>query len=295
MSLQQLRLFKAVAEYKSFSRAANELYISQPAVSIHIRNLEKEYGVKLFEQLGKRIYVTEEGTILLSYVNKIFSLLDEVKVHFQEIQEPFKGNIVIGGSNVPGTYLLPKIMGKFKENFPEINLILKIASTRNIEDLLMNNKIDFGIIGHKPTNEDIKFEPLLEDCLAIIASPNHSLSNKAIDLETLIKEPFVLRETGSSTREFIEKIMSDKNLKLNIIMELGNTEAIKQVVNANLGISIISIYAVQNELQQGYLSEIFCHALELKRNFYLVYHKDKNFKKIVSIFIQFIKGALTKF
>lgn len=281
-------VFNSVANNLSFTRAAEELYTSQPSVSMQIKKLEEYLAVSLFEQLGKKTVLTEAGTTLFLYSQKIFSLIDEGVHAIEELKGCHKGRLLIGASTTPGVYLLPKILGNFKSIYPGIVPRLEIANSQRIVEMVNTNKLDIGIIGEEIIcPPELHVEPWLKDELFLVVPDKHSWVNKAsVQVRDLENEQFIFRERGSSTRSIIENILTNHALKVRIALELNNTEAVKQAVSAGLGLSIVSGFSVISN------SGIVCIPIEglgFYRMFNIIYHKNKIFSPATKIFSTFLK------
>lgn len=292
MNFHQLHIFNVVAKHRSYSKAAAELYLSQPTVSVHLQKLEQELGMELFEQLGRNIYLTDAGRMLYSYTQKIFSLAEEAERALEELQGLHKGRIRLGASTTPGIYYLPNLLGQFKEDYPGIELILEVANTTEIEKKIIANQLDIGVVGRNSTAEgDLIYEPFWMDHLVMIMSPQHPLLQKEeITLEDIARQRFILREPGSSTRQAIETAFSQQGIHPRIAMEYGSTDGIKHAVAANLGISIVSELAVRLCEQTGLVVVREIPEIEINREFALVYHKDKHLAPLSQTFIKAIKA-----
>lgn len=291
MNFHQLHIFNVVAKHRSYSKAAAELYLSQPTVSVHLQKLEQELGMELFEQLGRNIYLTDAGRMLYSYTQKIFSLAEEAERALEELQGLHKGRIRLGASTTPGIYYLPNLIGQFKEDYPGIELILEVGNTLEIEKKLLANQLDLGVVGHSaPSEGELIFEPFWKDHLVMIMSPNHPLLQKdEITLEDISRQRFILREPGSSTRQVIDQAFAQHGIHLRVAMEYGSTDGIKYGVAANLGISIVSELAVKLCEQTGLVAVREIPEIEITRDFSLVYHKDKHIAPLTQTFIKAIK------
>lgn len=290
MNVNHLKAFHCVAKHLSFSRAAEELFSSQSSVSIQVKKLEESLGIKLFEQLGKRIYLTEAGSSLFSYAQKIFATIDEAIEVIQEIKGFGRGRLLIGASTTPGVYLLPKIIGNFKGMYPGVVPRLEIANSRSIGDMVCKNMLDFGIVGGEMSYPaELIVDPWIKDELFLVVPQGHPLAEKkAVHLEDLTREEFIFREPGSSTRSIVENILSKQQFTARIVMELNNTEAVKQAVRAGLGVSIISEFSVADN------PEITCvpiQNLHFFRMLNIVYHRDKIFSPSTERFISFLKST----
>ena len=291
INANHLKVFNCVANNLSFSRAAEELYTSQPSVSTQIKKLEEYLAVTLFEQLGKRIHLTEAGTTLFVYSQKIFSLIDEGVQAIEELKGCNKGRLLLGASTTPGVYLLPKILGNFKSDYPGIVPKLEIANSQRIAEMVNTNRLDIGIIGGEISCPlELHVEPWLKDELFLIVPEKHPWVNKAsILIKDLENEQFIFREHGSSTRSIIENILAVHGLKVCVALELNNTEAVKQAVSAGLGVSIVSGISVIGN------SGIVCipiEGLSFCRTFNIIYHRNKIFSPVTKRFLTFLNGFM---
>ncbi|MHB1404947.1 MAG: selenium metabolism-associated LysR family transcriptional regulator [Desulfitobacteriaceae bacterium] len=290
MNFHQLHIFNVVAKHRSYSKAAAELYLSQPTVSVHLQKLEQELGMELFEQLGRNIYLTDAGRMLFIYTQKIFALAEEAERALEELQGLHKGRIRIGASTTPGIYYLPHLLGQFKNDYPGIELILDVANSMEIEKKILANQLDLAVVGERPSEGDLIAESFRTDHLVMILSPNHPLlSQEKITLEDLARQRFIMREPGSGTRKAIEDAFAREGIHLRVAMEYGSTDGIKHAVAANLGISIVSELAVKLCEQTGLVVVREIPEIEVKREFCLVYHKDKHLPPLVQTFIKATK------
>jgi DNA-binding transcriptional LysR family regulator len=288
INANHLKVFNSVATNLSFSRAAEELYTSQPSVSTQIKKLEEYLSIRLFEQHGKKVFLTEAGTTLFLYSQKVFSLIDEAVHAIEELKGGHKGRLLIGASTTPGVYLLPKILGTYKSMYPGIVPKLEIANSQRIVEMVNTNKLDIGIVGEEIiTPPELHVEPWLKDELFLIVPDQHPWTNKAsVHVRDLEHEQFIFRERGSSTRSIIENILANHGLKVSIALELNNTEAVKQAVSAGLGVSIVSGFSVIGH------SGIVCLPIEglgFYRMFNIIYHKNKIFSPATKSFSAFLK------
>lgn len=291
MNFHQLHIFNVVAKHRSFSKAAAELYLSQPTVSVHLQKLEQELGMELFEQLGRNIFLTDAGRMLFIYTQKIFSLAEEAERALEELQGLHKGRIRLGASTTPGIYYLPKLLGQFKEDFPGIELILDVNNSLEIEKKVLSNQLDIAVIGHVPSEPDLIAETFRTDHLVMILSPDHPLLKQdQITLADIARQRFILREPGSSTRQIIENAFAREGIHLLVSMEYGSTDGIKHAVAANLGISIVSELAVLLCEQTGLVVVREIPGMNINRDFSLIYHKDKHLAPLTQTFIQAIKN-----
>jgi len=291
MNFHQLHIFNVVAKNRSYSKAAAELFLSQPTVSVHLQKLEQELGMELFEQLGRNIYLTDAGRMLYGYTQKIFALAEEAERALEELQGLHKGRVRLGASSTPGIYYLPQLLGKFKDDYPGIELILDVGNSSEIAKKVLSNQLDIAVIGEQAMDADLVAEPFWTDRLLLILSPQNPLLQKStITLEDVARQQFILREPGSSTRQVIEAAFAREGIHLKVAMEFASTDGIKHAVAANLGVSIVSELAVHLCEQTGLVVVREIPDLEIKREFVLVYHKDKHLSPLTQTFIKAIKN-----
>ena len=294
MDLHYLKIFNVLASELSFSKAAETLYISQPAVSIQIKKFESELGFKLFDKMGKILYLTEKGKVLNEYTQKIFSLVNSAEKYIQSQTQEIHGQINIGASNTPGTYILPKAIGRFKESYPLVDINLHIANTFEIEHMILDNKADFAVSGGNfEDNENLHTERLMNDEVILVASPSNKLTElDFITPEHLIGTSFIAHEKSSHLYKLFDTILTDLGLPSNILFTLGYIDAIKQAVMANLGITAIPRSSILIELRYGLLKEL---KIPDKHWFYpysLIYHKNKYLTPAVKKLIEDISEQM---
>lgn len=277
MDIHHLKIFASVYRYRSFTRASEEMHISQPTISEHIKNLEKSLGCRLFDRLGRSIMPTAEAELLYP---KALQLLDDIKRTREEITSAgskIKGTLIIGASTIPGTYILPRAAYSFKKQFPEVAFEIRITDSAAIISLVLEHKILCGIVGARAAPAKLVFEPLIEDELVLVATPKIQLP-QTVTIEKLATIPFLNREKGSGTRQtfegFLEKYGMSTDI-FNVIATLGSTGAVKEAAKESLGATVISRIAVQSELDSGLLHQINIKGLQMKRNFFLVRQKKR--------------------
>jgi DNA-binding transcriptional LysR family regulator len=293
VNLHQLRIFYTVARLGSFSRAAEELRISQPSVSIQVADLERSLGVDLFEQLGKRIYLTDAGRVLEDYARRILNLVEEANSALAEVAGEYRGRLTIGASTTPGTYVLPRVIGAFQERFPNVTVTLDIANTRRIQERILRNELDVGIVGWEVSSHNLEVLPLLEDELVLVVPPGHQLAQaETVQAKVLRDQRVILRERGSGTREAAEAALRDAGVVLSPAMELGSNEAIKETVAAGLGVTILSTLAVAPEVAARRLVVVPMSDLSIRRSFRVVYHRDKRMGKALQTFLDMLQSSV---
>jgi LysR family transcriptional regulator, low CO2-responsive transcriptional regulator len=276
VSLHQLSVFGAVARHQSFTRAAEELSISQPAVSAHVRELERLYGVELFEQIGRRVRLTEAGRLLAEYTDRLLALVEESRRALDELKGLERGHLTVGASTIPGAYFLPEVLVRVQERHPGVEMILRIADTHQVLGMLRRGEVDLAVVGESQEEDGLRRQPYRSDELVLIVSPRHRWAREGLaDLADLGEAAWVLREPGSSTRENAEALLRRAGVVPRVAMEWASTEAIKKAVQAGLGVSILSAHAVELEVQNGLLAVIRHPDLRCRRQFFLVSHADR--------------------
>ena len=290
MTFDQLKTFCTVARLKSFSRASEQLHLTQPAVSTQILAIEKEHRVKLFHRTGKGILLTEAGEILLTTAKQILCLVEETRQSFDDLEGLRRGKVSLGVSLVAGIYILPRILGQFKLKHPEIEINLQVDHTSRIVEQIATNDIELGFVGEgNPINHPhVATKPFLNDEFLVIMSKDHPLIKwKAIPATELATPPFIASHKESATRQAIERRLDAAGVRLNIVMEMENIEMIKKAVEANLGISIMSGFAIQQEIQTGRLKALRVAKIPLNRQLYVARYKGKRLSKAAEAFLDF--------
>ncbi len=293
MDLRKLEVFCKVYELRSFSKAALQSYLTQPTVSGYIAFLEDKFGAKLFDRLGKEISPTKAGETLYVYAKRMLATKEEAEKDINLLLGRKKGKLKLGGSTIPGQYILPSFLGRFKALYPNCKILLNIGDTKQIVQMVLNDELEIGMVGARLNIPKLNFEPVIEDELILIAHSKHPLTKEVfVDFDTLKKAPFILRESGSGTRMTMEHILKEKGIEIsemNIVAELGSTEAVRQAVIAGIGTSILSKRAVEIEIKAGSIKEIKLDDMELKRIFYLIYHTQKTLSPLATAFLEFLK------
>ncbi|MBI2955219.1 MAG: LysR family transcriptional regulator [Chloroflexi bacterium] len=289
VSTTQLKIFSTVAEHCNFTRAAGELYMTQPAVSAAISKLEQSFGVKLFDQLGKRTYLTEAGEALLDYARKMLALTEEAEGVLSEFRDAGSGRLLLGASNTIGIYVLPLLLRKFKERHPNVGVTLEIGNTKQVVNSVLTNRLDFGLVAGEVDHQDLKASHFLTDQLTLIVSSSHPWAGRGhVPLAEVLQEPFIIRERGASTRTVVERELSRLGHRLNAVMEVASNEAIKKAVEVGLGVSIVSEQTISQDLALGTITRLLIDDMQFKRDFYLFFHKDKFCTKTVREFLDFL-------
>jgi DNA-binding transcriptional LysR family regulator len=290
MDIHQLKVFTSVFKNRSFSRASEELHLTQPTISNHIKSLEDEFECKLFDRLGRTILPTKEAEVLYGHSVEIIEKAVVLKEALVQLKKDLTGKLIVGASSIPGVYLMPRIMTEFQKRYPAISFQIVISDSKGIMESINNHDLLLGIVGAKLDNDQINFTPFVEDELIVVSSPS-MVDKNTITLKELISLPMVLREEGSGTRKETEKFLTDKGFspdKINQAGIFGSTDAVKQAVKAGLGVSIVSRFSVVDELNHNILKEIKLADIQMKRKFYIITHKKRTLPRAYETFLKYI-------
>ena len=292
-TLEQLVILRAVAKGGSFKNAAQSLFLTQPAVSLQIQNLEKQLKTNLFDRTKKQIELTEAGTLLLRYSNRILALCEESSRVLDDLSELQSGKLVIGASQTTGTYLMPKIIGLFQQKYPNINVQLNVDSTRKVAWHLMNRQVDIGIVGGKIPKElrkILEITPYVEDELALIVPPSHPyVKLECIKKEDLYDLKFISLNSYSTIRTVVDDTLSKNGIdvtRLKVEMELNSIEAIKNAVQSNLGAAFLPVVSIERELAGGSIHRAIVADLEVKRELKVITNPGRYSSRAAEAFIQ---------
>ena len=287
MTIRNLEIFVKVADCGSMTAASEALYIAQPTVSQAIAELESHYGIRLFDRLSKKLYITESGKQLLGYARHIITLHGEMELAMKDPEK--SGLLKVGASLTIGAELLPRLVSVFQEDRRELKIHAVVRNTADIESLIMRNEIDFALVEGIVHNRNIISEPFMDDELALVCGRSHALYGaRRTTLEELLRHDFVVREQGSGTRELFESAMVSKNAAWNISWECSGSDGIKSAAAGGLGIGVISKRLVEKEIQDGSLSIVRVPGLDLKRKFSIAYHKNKYITDTMKLFFSLV-------
>jgi len=295
LETRHLQVFMAIWELHSFSKAAEKINLTQPTVSGHIKTLEAILGAELFNRSTRDVSPTKAGELFHPYARRILNLMAQAEQEMNLFIGREKGTLEIGGSNIPGEYILPPAIGRFKKGRPIIKITLKIGDTREIVTAVADGQLELGMVGAVIERPDIIFEACLVDELLLVAPPNSPLAGKKqVKMAELADYPFIMREKGSGTRKTIEKALEQAGdllqaYNFSVIAEMGSTEAIRQAVKAGVGCSIISRRAVQQDVELDLMSASSLPELNLKRQFYLILPKQRRVSPLAEEFRQFMQ------
>ncbi|OGS98271.1 MAG: transcriptional regulator [Gallionellales bacterium RIFCSPLOWO2_12_FULL_59_22] len=293
-TLRQLQVFEKVASHLNYSRAAEELYLSQPAVSMQIKQLEGHIGLPLFEQMGKKIFLTEAGRELFHYSRNIAQQLAEMEVVFDEMKGLGKGRLTLSVVNT-ANYFTPQLLAKFCRLHPNINVTLQVANRAAVLKQLADNSTDLAVMGRPPEGLDIDAEPFMDNPLVVIAAPEHPLARlKRVRFSQLAPETFLSREPGSGTRSAMERVFAQHSIQPHIGMEMETNEAIKQAVRAGMGLGILSLHSIELELETKRLAVVNVEDFPLLRHWFVVHRANKRLSGAAAAFKEFLLGEAGK-
>jgi DNA-binding transcriptional LysR family regulator len=295
VTLRQLAVFEAVARNGSFTRAAEELHLSQPAVSMQVKQLEENLGLPLFEQMGKKIYLTEAGRELESYAVRVSQLLDEAEAVLEEMKGVRRGSLNISVATT-ANYFATRLLAAFSQHNEGVTFSLDVTNRETLIRQLENNERDLVIMGKPPDGHDLDAESFMANPLVVVAPPEHPLTRKkGIPLSALAGERIVVREAGSGTRIAIERFFAERGIEFAMGMEMSSNEAIKQAVEAGLGLGIASIHTLELELDCGRLAILDVEDFPILRHWYIVQRRGKRLSATAQAFKDFVLAEAPRF
>ena len=289
LSLRQLQIFDAISRQGSFTRAAEELFLTQPTVSMQIKKLEDGIGLPLFEQIGKQVYLTDAGKVLREHTRQILDSFANLEMEIADLQG-LKTGILRLAVVTTAKYFAPRALGRFCERYPGVDVALKVTNRERLLERMTENVDDLYIMGRPPKSDDALFEPYLANPLVVLAPRSHPLaSEKNIDPARLADYPMIMRERGSGTRMAVEDFFRARGIELRIRMELGSNEAIKHAIDANLGISVLSRHTLALEGEDGRLAVLDVDGFPIPWQWCVGYVKGKRLSLIAKTFLAFLK------
>jgi DNA-binding transcriptional LysR family regulator len=293
MDTHRLEVFCKIVELRSFTRAAEALSLSQPTVSEHIRGLEDLVGEKLLERMKGDVQPTPVGRVFYQYARHMVQLRNEALQAVRQFRGKLAGNLLVGASTIPGTYLLPRLIASFRKAHSQCQVELKISDTHGVVDGVATASLEAGVVGAKPNNKKVVFEGILEDELVLAVAPeNRWAKSRQISPQELLEEPFIVREKGSGTLCFASQILEQSGLNpsaLKISARMDTTESVRQGIKAGIGVSILSRRAIEEDLQQGSLVAIEIAGIKFPRVLYLVYPKNRQLAPLCSAFLDHVR------
>lgn len=290
IDLKKLEVFVKVYEIRNFSKVSQILYLSQPTITIHVKDLEEIFGVKLLDRHTRRVIPTKAGKVVYEYGKEILNLFKKMEKDLLPFKEEEGGLIELGGSTIPGHYILPNIIREFKKIYPKIMIFLKVGDTKEIIEKICSGALEFGLVGAVIKDKNLVFKPCLQDEIVLITSP--SFKSEEIELKDLYEIPLIKREEGSGTWKTVVEALEKEGIdifRLNLVGEMGSTEAVKEAVKSELGWGFVSARAVELETQLNLLKIVSIKGFRIFRNFYLTYSKFKNFTPSAKLFLEFLQ------
>ena len=291
--LRQLEIFQKVVELGSFSKAADVVFLAQASVSERISTLERAVGTRLLDRMGRQIVPTKAGEILYKHAVLLLGMKRTACLEMQDFLGMKQGEILIGGSTIPGEYILPEVIGRFNKKYPPVSVILTIADSSKIESLVLAGNLELGVIGSKSSHRSLIRHELWKDELVLAVPAQHRWAKKnKVSLEEIFDEPFILREIGSGTLKIMEDYLQSPRSKgiesLHVVARLGTSTAVKEGIKSGLGISILSSRALDTEFKTGILKSLKVKGLRMSRSFYLIRDKRRIASPICQAMLDFL-------
>ncbi|HLO88947.1 MAG TPA: LysR substrate-binding domain-containing protein [Nostocaceae cyanobacterium] len=288
-TLHQLKVFEAAARHSSFTRAAEELFLTQPTVSMQIKQLTKSVGLPLFEQVGKRLYLTEAGRELFATCRQIFETIAQFEMKVADLKGLKQGQLRLAVITT-AKYIIPRLLGPFCQLYPGIEISLQVTNHERILERMLSNMDDLYIMSQVPENIDVNCELFLENPLVVLAPVNHPLAGeKNIPIQRLGEEPFIMREPGSGTRRAVQSLLDEHGIQLRVKLELGSNEAIKQAIAGGLGISVLSRHTLLTDAAEFSILDV--QHFPIKRNWYMVYPAGKQLSIVARTYYEYLLNA----
>jgi len=287
-TLRQLEVFATIARLGSFTRAAEELYLTQPTVSTQVKKLSEAVGLPLFEQIGKKIYLTDAGSALYATCRELFDTLSRFEMTAADMKGMKQGTLRLAVVTT-AKYFAPRLLGPFCQQYPGIDISLKVSNRERVLERFADNQDDLYILGQPPEEIDAVAEPFLDNPLVVLAPAKHPLAGQGrIALARLAQEPLLLREPGSGTRRAVERLFEDHGLEMNVRMELGSNEAIKQAIVGGLGVSVLSRHTLALDAPLGQLAILDVEGFPIERQWYVVYPAGKQLSVVAQAFLDYL-------
>lgn len=287
-TLHQLKVFEAVARHNSFTRAAEELFLTQPTVSMQVKQLTKAVGLPLFDQVGKRLYLTEAGQQLLLASREIFDRLDQIEMTVADLKGLKQGKLRLAVITT-AKYFVPRLLGPFCQKYPGIDIALQVTNHRGITERLGENLDDLYIVSQLPEGLNLSSHPVVDNPLVVLANANHPLvGQKQIPIELLNDEPFIMREPGSGTRKSVQELFDRHGVSVKVRLELGSNEAIKQAIAGGLGISVLSRHTLALEGATEQLAILDVQEFPIQNQWYVIYPKGKQLSIVAQTFFEYL-------
>ncbi|MEF2245199.1 MULTISPECIES: LysR family transcriptional regulator [unclassified Paenibacillus] len=297
MNISKLRTFVTLTECLNFTEAAERLYCSQPSVSMQIQSIEEDLGVPLFDRIGKKLYLTKQGECFKPYAEQMINLLHASRDHIKQLEDLSFGTLAFGASNFVGVYVVPAILRNYTKAFPDIRINMNITSSNHLIQMLESNKVEFLIISDRVVIDETRFErtTFYEDELVLVVPPTHPIAaKKDCNLEDLVNETFIIKPDKSATRTYLENQFAAHGFNPPKYLEISNLEGIKQGVIHELGISIITSFAIKQEVANGLLIKIPIRGVQFNRGVSYVYHRNKHLSPAAKQFLSHLHESVEK-
>ena len=292
MEMRKLEVFCKVVELKSFTRAADAVLLSQPTVSEHIRSLEEELGQKLIDRLGREAAPTPVGSLLYKYAVRLLRLQQDALESVEKYGGKLVGRMKIGAGTIPGTYILPHIIGRFREQYSSIKATLRIAGSQLVATEVLNGQLDMAVVGARWREKGLAWKKTFSDRLVLVVNAAHAWASRSeVSLEELLEEPFIFRERASGTRSVIDHIFQKHGVSpvnMHEVAEIGSSAAVKEAVKAGIGISILSIRSVEQDVKFGLLKIIPLAGIQMERPFYLIKRSNRELSPVSTVFWEYL-------
>ncbi|MDY6973880.1 MAG: selenium metabolism-associated LysR family transcriptional regulator [Thermodesulfobacteriota bacterium] len=291
--LRQLEVFRKVVELSSISKAADEVFLAQASVSERIATLEKAVGTRLLDRLARQVVPTKAGEVLYKHAVLLLEMKKTASLELQDFLGVKRGEIHMGGSTIPGEYILPKVIGRFHEQYPFVSVNLAVADTSEIQDRVLAGDLELGVVGSKASHRSLISRELWKDELVLAVPAKHQWAEKGeISLRELAQEPFILREAGSGTLKIMEDYFEASGIKtsdsLHVVARFGTSTAVKEGIKAGIGVSILSLKALNTEIETGILKAITVKDISISRSFYLIRDKRRIFSPLCQAMLDFL-------
>ncbi|YAF98261.1 MAG: LysR substrate-binding domain-containing protein [Nodularia sp. CChRGM 3473] len=292
-TLHQLKVFEAAARHSSFTRAAEELFLTQPTVSMQIKQLTKSVGLPLFEQVGKRLFLTEAGRELFATCRQIFETIAQFEMTVADLKGLKQGQLRLAVITT-AKYFIPRLLGPFCQLYPGIEISLQVTNHERILERMSNNMDDLYIMSQVPDHLDVSYQPFLDNPLVVFAPVNHPLAKeKNISIQRLTNEPFIMREPGSGTRQAVQQLFEEHGVKVKVKLELGSNEAIKQAIAGGLGISVLSRHTLMPDSTEFSILDV--EYFPIQRTWYMVHPSGKQLSIVARTYYEYLLEAAKKF
>lgn len=287
-TLHQLKVFEAVARHNSFTRAAEELFLTQPTVSMQVKQLTKAVGMPLFDQIGKRLYLTQAGEELVKTCRQIFEQLDQFEMRVADLKGLKQGRLKIAVITT-AKYFIPRLLGPFCQRYPGIDISLQVTNHEHILNRLNDNLDDLYVMSQLPESIEVSYKQILENPLVVVAPVTHPLAQeKNISLERVGTEPFIMREPGSGTRKAVQNLFDEQKIQLKVRLDLGSNEAIKQAIAGGLGISVLSAHTLTLDSRNSQLTVLDVEKFPIERYWYAIYPSGKQLSIVARTFLEYL-------